>query len=52
MLSPTETELVERSEKVQVPQDYIETVTVEVPKMVQVPVEVEEPQTVMETVTE
>jgi hypothetical protein len=52
MLSPTETETVSRTERVQVPQEYIETVTVEVPKMIQVPIEVEEPQTVMETVTE
>jgi hypothetical protein len=34
MLSPTEQEVVERTEEVQVPQDYIETVTIEVPTMV------------------
>ena len=34
MLSPTEQEVVERTETVQVPQEFIETVTVEVPTMV------------------
>jgi len=43
MLSPTEVELVSRVDETMVPEDYIETVTIEVPTMVQVEVEIEEP---------
>ena len=34
MLSPTEVEIVSRTEQVQVPEEYIETVTIEMPTMV------------------
>ena len=51
MLSPTEVELVSRTEDVQVPEEYIETVTIEMPTMVQSEVEVMEPEEATEEVT-
>merc|ERR1711957_1112807 len=41
MISPTETEIIVVEEEGEVPQDYIETITVEVPQIVQVPFVVE-----------
>ena len=43
MISPTENEIVIVTEEKMVPKDYIETITIEVPRIVQVPFEIEEP---------
>ena len=51
MISPTEFEEIITEEDCEVPQEYIETITVEVPGLVSVPIEIEEPEEYYETVT-
>lgn len=51
MISPTELEIIIVQEECEVPQDYIETITVEVPEIIQVPFDIQEPKEVFEEVT-
>ena len=51
MISPTEFEEVITEEDCEVPQDYIETITVEVPTLVSMPIEIQEPEEYYEQVT-
>ena len=51
MISPTEVEIIITSEECEVPQDYIETITREVPVLVWTNVTIEEPQKLNITVT-
>jgi hypothetical protein len=50
MISPTEFEEVITEEDCEVPQDYIETITVEVPTLVSIPTQIEEPEEYYEEV--
>jgi len=51
MISPTETEIIITSEECEVPQDYIETITREVPVLTWTNMTIEEPQKLVKTVT-
>lgn len=51
MISPTEFEEVITEEDCEVPREYIETITVEIPTLVPVEMEIEEPEEYFEDVT-